>query len=135
MALKFLIHNYLFLFLYTGAGGATIMEIQKEGIINLSWGLAFLAVMIFAPEITIALFKSFRGWIKEGLEDADGKFNKEDIKDMVILYCSLWFLRVFIFFSWAQVFHDPAPAASIYIIPLLGSFGTAGLTVLRSIRR
>ncbi len=132
MALKIILYKFLILYVYTGVGSSMLIEVQKAESIAVPW-IVVLIVMIFAPEITIGLFKNFRNWIKEGLEDADGKFNKSDIKDMAILYGSLWSLRIFIFFSWATVFHEPIPYG-IYITPLIGSFGTAGLTVIKSVR-
>jgi len=90
--------------------------------------------MMFLPEITIRTSKEFRMWIKEGIEDADGKLNKSDIKDGLILYVSLWSLRVFIGFSVSEVFYKEIDF-KFYITPLIFSFGTAGLTIIKSIKK
>jgi len=97
--------------------------------------LYFFVVMMFVPEIVMLVSKSFRGWVKEGVENADGKLDKSDLKDMVILYGSLWCLRVFLFMSWAKVFYGTEIEFYIYLTPLLGSFGISGLPILKSLLR
>ena len=92
----------------------------------------FFVAMIFLPEIVTLFSKNFRYWIKQGIENADGKLNKSDLKDMSILYVSLWCLRVFIFMSWTQIFYQVDIPFHVYITPLLGAFGLSGLPILKS---
>lgn len=94
--------------------------------------LYFFVLMMFVPESVLLISKSFRAWIREGVEDADGKLNKSDLKDLVILYGSLWCLRVFLFMSWAKVFYGTEIEFYIYLTPLIGSFGISGLPILKS---
>lgn len=93
----------------------------------------FFIVMMFVPELCALLSKTFRDWIRQGIENSDGKLNKSDLKDMVILYGSLWCLRVFLFMSWAMIFYKMEIPFHIYTIPLLGSFGISGLPIMKSL--
>lgn len=96
------------------------------------WILIFLITMMFVPEVVATGSKSFRDWIRSGIEDADNTFNKGDMKDLIMLYSSLWSLRVFLFMSWFMLFYNKEIQFHIYIIPLLGSFGIAGLPIIKS---
>ncbi len=96
---------------------------------SIMWGLITL---MFVPELMSITSKSFRDWIRRGIEDDDGKFNKSDLKDMMILYSSLWLLRVVLVWSWFHIFYGVYIEYSLYITLLAGSFGTAGLPILRS---
>lgn len=95
--------------------------------------LYFFVFMMFVPEMVLVMSAPFRNWIKEGIENADGKMNKSDLKDLVILYGSLWSLRVFLFMSWSMVFYGIDIVFYIYITPLLGSFGISGLPILKAL--
>jgi len=97
--------------------------------------LGFITVVllgIFMPEIMWLASKSFRGWIKQGIEDSDGQLNKSDLKDAGILYVSLWSMRIFIGFSVAKMFGIEIDTLT-YLTPLFGSGGIAGLTVLKGV--
>ncbi len=94
--------------------------------------LYFFTVMMFVPEVVLIFSKGFRGWIQQGVENADGVLNKSDLKDMVILYGSLWCLRVFLFMSWSKIIYGTNIEFYIYMTPLLGSFGISGLPILKS---
>jgi len=97
------------------------------------WLLGILVLLMFVPEFMVMFSKDFRTWIKEGIEDSDGKLSKKDTRDMIVLYGSLWCLRVFLLMSWAIIFYDKEIDWFIYVTPLIGSFGISGLTVIQSI--
>jgi hypothetical protein len=90
----------------------------------------FVLLGIFMPELMYMFSSTFRGWIRKGIEDSDGELNKSDLKDAGIIYVSLWSMRVFIGFSVAKMLGVQIDTIS-YLIPLFGSFGIAGLTILR----
>lgn len=91
----------------------------------------FLIVMIFLPELGLIFSKDFRAWIRTGIEDGDGTLNKSDMKDLVALYMGLICTRIFIGFSWSQVFYQPIEM-STYMIPLAGALGGGATPVLRA---
>lgn len=68
----------------------------------------------------------------EGAKDGDGITHMKDLKQTVILYVSLWSMRIFMGFSLAKIFGMEIDTVS-YIIPLIGSFGTAGLAVISQV--
>lgn len=93
--------------------------------------LIFFVLMMFVPEVALVFSKRFSNWIRSGIENSDGVFSKEDLKDLVILYGSLWSLRAFLFMSWSMVFYDVEIPFYIYLTPLIGSFGISGLPILK----
>lgn len=95
--------------------------------------LYFFIFMMFMPETLLIFSKGFREWVKQGVENSDGKLSKSDLKDGVILYGSLWCLRVFLFMSWSKVFYGTNIEFYFYLTPLLGSFGISGLPIVKSI--
>ncbi len=97
------------------------------------WLLGILLLFMFVPEFMGMFSRDFRNWIKEGIEDSDGKLSKKDTKDMIVLYGSLWCLRVFLLMSWSIIFYDKEISWLIYVTPLIGSFGISGLTVIQGI--
>lgn len=89
--------------------------------------------MMFIPETSILFFKGFREWIKEGLENADGKMNHNDVKDLVVHYASLWSLRIFVLSSLLMMFYNVEFGFQYYIVPFFGSIGLSGFTILKNI--
>ena len=129
----------LFIWLYNGFASlllhstATSM-MNGEGL--QSWQLfsliAFFLVMVFLPEILFFTSQTFRSFVIEGAKDGDGITHMKDLKQTVILYVSLWSMRIFMGFSLGIILGmDISPW--IYLIPLIGSFGTAGLAVLAQV--
>ena len=94
--------------------------------------LVLLTVMMFIPEIALIFSQSFRSWMRQGLEDGDGKLNKADVKDMITFYTSVISVRVFVLFSWAILFGYAELPYHFYITPLLGGFGIAAIPTLKS---
>jgi hypothetical protein len=119
------------LFLHT----TVVATLQNEPVtaITISILIGFFLLMVFLPEILWVSWKNFRDWIKTGIEDSDGKLNKEDLKDAGFLYVSLWSMRVFMGFSIAKIFGVEIDSIS-YLSSLIGSFGIAGLTILKNIK-
>lgn len=94
--------------------------------------IGFFLVMVFLPEILWIIWPSFRHWIKTGIEDSDGKLNKSDMKDAGFIYVSLWCMRIFMGFSVAMMFGVEIDTLA-YLASLLGSFGIAGLSIIKNI--
>ena len=112
------------------AGDILLDEKSDKIVVMIIIGFAVLGIMI--PEICLVSFKGFREWIKQGVEDSDGKLNKSDLQDAMMLYTSLWAMRVFVAFSIVKMFGVPIDNMA-YMTALFGSFGIAGLPVLKSI--
>ncbi len=126
----------LFMWLYNGFASvvvhsAAISVLSGEGL--QSWHLfcliSFFLIMAFLPEILFFASSQFRDFVLEGAKDGDGIVHMKDLKQTVILYVSLWSMRIFMGFSVAKIFGVEIDAFT-YTIPLIGSFGTAGLTVI-----
>jgi hypothetical protein len=95
--------------------------------------LAVFVFMMFVPEMAFFISPQFRNWIKEGIEDSDGKLNKEDVKDLRIHYASIWMLRIFVFFGLAMIFFQVRIDWNYYIVPFFGAMGLEGASLLRNI--
>ena len=89
----------------------------------------FFLFMVFLPEILFIVAPGFRSFIIQGFQDGDGVTHMKDLKQVAILYVSLWSMRVFMGFSLAIIFGKEMNYF-VYLTPLIGSFGTAGLAVL-----
>lgn len=89
--------------------------------------------MMFLPEMALFFSPAFRNWIKEGIEDADGKLNKEDVKDLRVHYASIWMLRVFVLFGLLMIFYQMTIDWNYYILPFFGAMGLEGASLLRNL--
>jgi hypothetical protein len=92
----------------------------------------FSLTMVFLPEILFLTSADFRKMIIEGVQDGDGITHAKDLRQTGILYVSLWSMRVFMGFSLAMIFGMKINLF-VYVIPLIGSFGTAGLAVISQV--
>lgn len=125
----------MIIWLYNGLASlvmqSAVTTTQQGGSLE-SWHIFFLILffllVIFMPEILYIVSKEFKKLVIEGVMDGDGVVHMKDLKETVILYVSLWSMRIFIGFSLATIFGTEIPFY-IYITPLIGSFGTAGLAV------
>ena len=86
--------------------------------------------MILLPEI-LFLVRFFIKRVLFGIKFIYPNLGSDEMKEFIMLYSSLWCIRIFMGFSIAIVFGVDIPTL-IYIIPLLGSFGTAGLAMLKN---
>lgn len=138
MAKIVILTKVLFIWVYNGLASillhatitASINDKLSASLITLL--TAFFLFMVFLPEVLWITWKSFRDWIKTGIENSDGKLNKDDLKDAGLIYVSLWSMRVFMGFSLAIIFGVRIPDAP-YMGSLFGSFGIAGLTVIKNL--
>jgi hypothetical protein len=129
----------LFVWLYHGFAsiliqGAVESSINEGAITStqlypLIW---FSLIMIFLPEIMFITWPVFRRWIMSGVENGDGILHSKDLKELGVLYISLWSMRVFMGFSFAIMFGKDIPTIT-YLLPLMGSFGTAGLAIIKGV--
>ena len=92
----------------------------------------FILMMVFLPEIMFITWPFFRKFIMEGIQDGDGITHAKDIKQLIILYVSLWCMRLFMAFGIAKMFGKDIDNIT-FLLPLLGSFGTAGLAIIKDI--
>ncbi len=91
-------------------------------------------VLMFLPEMLIISVKPFREWLKEGVENSDGQFHKDDFKDLLIYYANIWSLRIFLLFSFFKMFYGFDISITMYVIPLVGSFGITGLNIISKLK-
>lgn len=126
----------LFVWLYHGFASILVQgvveassPISSAQLYPLIW---FALLMIFLPEILFIVWPVFRKWIMEGIENGDGVLQTKDLKELGILYISLWSMRVFMGFSIAIMFGSEI-ANITYLMPLIGSFGTAGLAIIKNV--
>lgn len=132
MASKVILSTYAFLFYFYNGMFTIIAKLTMETAPQPFVFYIFVAMM-FLPEFTLFFSKSFRHWIKQGIEDADGKLNKEDVKDLRVHYASLWMLRLFVLFGLLMIFYDMKIDWSYYILPFFGAMGLEGVALARNI--
>lgn len=126
----------LFIWLYNGFASILIQSmIKATGTVSpielyaLIW---FCLIIIFMPEILFIVWPTYRRWVMQGAEDGDGILHSKDLKGLGILYISLWSMRVFVAFGISIILGNDIPIL-IFITPLIGSFGTAGLAAIKSV--
>ncbi len=61
-----------------------ILKLTKDGQIN------------YEEAIGDPLGVLLRYWIKSGIEDSDGKFEKTDLSSLLIHYSTLWCIRLYV---------------------------------------
>ena len=82
-----------------------------------------LILIMFLPEIGFILAKNFRLWLKDGIEDSDGKFNKDDFNSLLRHYSTLWCIRLYVMFGLLEVFYQIQVRETFINGSLLGAFG------------
>ena len=132
MASKLILSTYTFLFyiyngLFTVFAKIAVDDSPEPYVFYVFVGMMFL------PEMALFFSKSFRNWIKQGIENADGKLNKEDVKDMRIHYASIWMLRLFVLFGLLMIFYQMKIDWNYYILPFFGAMGLEGASLLRNL--
>lgn len=112
--------------------GVIMANNQINGVSNyaVAFIISFFLFMVFLPELLWLSSNNYRQWITSGIEDGNGILNKSDLKDAAIIYVSLWAMRIFMGFSVAMMFGVEIPTVN-YLSALFGSFGIAGLTVVK----
>lgn len=113
------------IFLYTLSLRLMGTVVVASNFINLDWHyLFFLFVTImFIPEIGFIISSSFRRWLKDGIEDSDGKFNKSDFASLLIHYSTLWCIRLFVLFGLLEAFYGIQVREMYVLGSLAGAFG------------
>jgi hypothetical protein len=81
-------------------------------------------LVIVSPELGL-LSKSFRKWVKEALEDGDGKFDKKDLIDTVLIYATVLPVRTVSFGYIYMMVGGWSPSYDQLYGPLIAS-GLAG---------
>lgn len=93
----------------------------------------FFSLMLFIPEISIILSPSFRNWLRQGIEDADGKMNRSDVFDLVAHINARLMSIIFGMMSLSMTFMGLSIDWHVYLMPFFGSFGIEGLIVIKGI--
>lgn len=129
----FVFLKILLLFVYNGSMPAMAKAVAgtqnqpSEVIFYIFFG------MMWAPELALMFSKSFRLWMKKGIEDADGELHKEDIKDLRVHYSALMMLRVFVLFSLLMIFYQLTVPNVVYMAPFAGSVSLEGAALFKNI--
>ena len=89
--------------------------------------------MMFAPEVGVIFFKDFRLWLKTGIENADGKLDRSDLKDLRMHYTAMIMARIFGLFSLMMAFYNIELPWHVYMTPFFGSFGLEGALVIQNL--
>jgi hypothetical protein len=87
-----------------------------------------LMIVMFLPEMGFAFAKSFRNWLKDGIEDSDGKFNSSDFKSLMSHYSTLWCIRLFVVFGLLEAFYSIQVREVFVVGSLLGAFGIEAIS-------
>lgn len=128
----FMFVKFLFVFVYNGMI-PTVAQVVIDTDQPSPLVFYIFIVMMFVPEFTITISKKFRTWMKQGIEDGDGKLHREDIKDLRIHYSALWMLRMFVLFGLLMVFYQVQIPWQFYIMPFFGSMGLEGFALYKSL--
>lgn len=84
--------------------------------------------IIISPEICIMLFKDLRIWVKNALEDNDGKFDKEDLIDVFLLYSAVLPVRAVAFGYLLMMIGGWDPSTEQLYGPLSATVISGGLS-------
>lgn len=96
----------------------------------------FIMVMImFLPEVGFLISKNFRSWLKDGIEDSDGKFNREDFNSLLRHYSTLWCIRLYVTFGLLEAFHGIQVRETFINGSLIGAFGIEAINFFMKIKK
>lgn len=93
----------------------------------------FLFFALWLPEMGLVFSKSFRGWIKEGLEDGDGVLHKADIKDLIPFYSSFMIAKTVVLMSWTMIFYTVNIPYYFFLTLVIASFGIGAIPILKNL--
>lgn len=126
--------KFLLIWVYTYAvsplAKMTILATGRQPPEAVFW---FFIGMMWLPELVIIFSSGFREWIREGIENADGKLNSKDVKDLLVHYASLTSMKLFVLESLLMMFYDVTIPFQYYVIPFLGSVGLSGFTIFKNL--
>jgi len=106
------------------------------GIINpKSILFGFFLLMMFLPEIAILFVKSFRIWLKDGIEDSDGRFNSDDLARLMVHYATIWCMRMYVLFGLLEAFYHIKVSEIMTLGSLAGAFGIEAVTTIMKKRQ
>jgi len=95
----------------------------------------FFILMIFLPEMGVLFSKNFRGWLKSGIEDGDGKFNSIDLSNLIRHYATLCCARLYVLFGLLEAFYQ-IQVRELYVMgSLAGMFGVEAIGFFISKRK
>lgn len=90
----------------------------------------FFIIMMFLPEMGMLFNKSFRMWVKSGVEDSDGQFNSEDLANLLRHYSTLWCARLYVLFGLLEAFYHIEVREIFVMGSLAGAFGIEAIGFL-----
>lgn len=92
-------------------------------VIDVHYIFFLMMFIMFLPEYLFMFSSPFRGWIKSGIEDSDGKFNKSDFSSLLMNYSTLWCIRLYVLFGLLEAFYGIQVRETWITSSLLGAFG------------
>jgi hypothetical protein len=90
---------------------------------------------VMAPELVIYFNKDLQMWLKEGFEDADGKLNRDDLKQILPHYFTLWAIRVWVLMTLCYIFFGFKFDTYIYMSPVVIALGTEGAQIFKLLKK
>lgn len=95
----------------------------QMGQVSMNIFFGVFMMILFLPELGVILKRDFRVWVKNGIEDSDGKFNKSDLASLLIHYSTLWCTRMYVMFGLLEAFYGIKVRESFIVGSLVGAFG------------
>ena len=92
-------------------------------------------IWIMLPEVVIYFNRGLQLWLKEGFEDADGKLNRDDLKQLLPHYFTLWAIRAWVIMTLCVIFYRMEFDAYIYMSPVAVALGNSGAQIYKTIRK
>ena len=87
-------------------------------------------LIIISPEIAVMLSKDLRKWVKNALEDNDGRFDKEDLIDTFLLYSAILPVRAVAFGYLLMMVGGWNPTTEQLYGPLSATLISGGLSYI-----
>lgn len=113
----------VFILIYTLCIKIFTLLVLGLGLLDFHNIFYFLIFVMFLPEMGFALSKGFRNWLKNGIEDSDQKFNREDFNSLLRHYSTLWCIRLYVLFGLLEAFHGIQVRETFINGSLAGAFG------------
>ncbi len=92
----------------------------------------FLFFALWLPEIAL-LSKSWRKWLKSGIEDGDGVLNKADLKDLMPYWGSYMSIKSVVLITWTMIFFKINVPYSFFVTLVLAGFGVGAIPIINKL--
>jgi hypothetical protein len=107
--------------------GFLILGVQ---FLDVQYVFYLMMVIMFLPEFMFIFAKSFRLWLKGGIENGDGKLNKSDFTSLLMNYSTLWCIRLYVLFGLLEAFYGIQVREAWINTSLVGAFGIKAMETI-----